>query len=571
MKWLVLLSLVTLSVALLPRTGRQVTVGVAGNVILVGSGGSQIDIRRSLSNPRTIDIILRSPNAPVRTLKIDEVRNGQLIGYSGLLGSNYQGANQVDILTDLFRQYEGTVDDQSYYGLLNKLQYLVEAGVINRLVLDVVKNWDLQERVQDVSDIVPLQGLSGYGNYEGQIRGYSPLREITKNGVQGKWNYKQEWLNNYSPVQPLRNILQQIQQQRELQQDLLGQYKYLPQQYLNSEYLQNQDIDTHQILNLIYKQQLGQGRVYPLNQYLVSQKQVNGQVRYNVPEQFINLELLNKVNNEQTFINQRVQQLVEQKQPVSEELFIQQYGLNKQVDQLIQSLVYHQNVISQQVEQYIEQGQVLPQDLLSQQTLVYQQVRQLIKLLSTQQLNIVNQIQLLVEQGNLVGQEWYSVQKNIYQQIQRLIQQVVLQQSQIKVQIQVLIQQRQIVPQELILFQQLAYQQVEQFIQVLIKQFIYQQANLRQLVQVFVQQGRVVPQQLVSSYFLIYKELVQLIQQGDLVPQELISQQQLIHQQVVLLLQRGVLPQQSLNQLVSQEQQLNLRQPQIYQRVPRVY
>uniref|UniRef100_A0A6P7FK48 Uncharacterized protein LOC114328786 n=1 Tax=Diabrotica virgifera virgifera TaxID=50390 RepID=A0A6P7FK48_DIAVI len=570
MKVLVLFSLVALSVALPTLLGRTVRVTEDGTVSLFDSRGYQLVILKSVTDPRQVEVVLRSPNTRTHMFQVGEpLRTGEAIDRRTLAGvSVYQNYNQADILTDIFRQYEGTLDDTKYYSLLNRIQMLVEAGVVNETIYDVIRNWDREYRMQGISDIVPVQGVRTLRQYAGQVGNVMPLGQNLEYGNHRTWALDQGLLQTYSPLRHFQTLLGQIQQQRQLQQGLLSQQQYLPQQYLSGESLLEDQMNTNQILSQIYRQQLGQS---PLNRYLVNMRLVNGEQVYEVPEEFVNVQLLEKLFAKQELINQELTEITERRQPVTEDVHYQQQMINEQIEKLIEQLAYHQNLITREVEQYIVKGQVVPQQLVYQQRLVYQQVHEVIERLTYQQifLNRLAESTEATEVDTISIQRWVVQQNIINEQIQQLIQQVLYQQTHVRQQIQVLIQQGHVIPQELVLYQRITYQHVERFLQVLIKQFVYQQTYYKQLIQVLAQQKHTIPQELVSQYFAIYTQILQLIQHGDAVPQELIYQQRQIHQQIVLMLQQlKVVPQQLLNQLMSNTQGRIWQTQGTYQRVP---
>ncbi|XP_072381920.1 uncharacterized protein [Diabrotica undecimpunctata] len=592
MKVLVLLSLVAFSAALPTLLGRTVLVKEDGTVTLFDSRGIEIDILKSVVNPRNVEVVLRAPNTRTKIIQIGESLRARDMSDRYLVGvSVNQNYNQADVLTDIFRQYEGKLDDVKYYSLLNRIQMLVEAGLINETIYDIIRDWDLEQRVQGISDIVPTQGINTLRQYVGQqVEDVMPLGEHLQYGIQRNWNLDQDLLQHYSPLRHFQTLLGQIQQQRELQQGLWSQQQYLPQQYLSGEYLLDDQMNTNQILNQIYRQQLGQT---PLNRYLVNMRLVNGEQVYEVPEEFVNVQLLEQIFIKQEMINQKWTEIVEKRQPITEDVLYQQQLINEHVEKLIEQLVYHQNLITHEVEQYIVKQQVVPQELVYQQRLVYQQIHELIERLTYQQLFINRLAENITEVDTIALQRWIVQQNIINEQIQKLIQQLLFQQTHVREQIQVLIQQGQVIPQELVLYQRITYQYVERFLQVLIKQFVYQQTYFKQLIQLLAQQRHTIPQELVSQYFIIYRHLVQLIQHGDIVPEELIYQQRLIHQQIVLMLQQlKVVPEQLMTQMVPNTQQERLWQntqqlmtqmvpntqqerlwqtQNLYQRLPRVY
>nr|ABZ79692.1 encapsulation-relating protein [Diabrotica virgifera virgifera] len=571
MKVLVLLSLVAFSAALPTLLGRTALVKEDGTVTLTDSRGHQLVLLKSVTDPRQVEVILRSPNTRTQMFQVGEpLRTRETIDRTLVGVSAYQNYNQADILTDIFRQYEGTLDDTKYYSLLNRIQMLVEAGLINETIYDIIRDWDLEHRVQGISDIVPTQGVNTLRQYVGQVGDVMPLGENVQSGIYRNWNLDQDLLQNYSPLRHFQTLLGQIQQQRQLQQGLLSQQQYLPQQYLSGEYRLEDQMNTNQILNQIYRQQLGQS---PLNRYLVNMRLVNGQQVYEVPEEFVNIQLLEQLTAQQEMINQRWAQMMERRQPITEDVHSQQHLINQQIEKLIEQLAYHQNLITREVEQYIVKGQVVPQQLVYQQRLVYQQVHEVIERLYYQQLFMTRLAENITEVGTISLQRWILQHNIINEQIQQLIQQVLYQQTHVRQQIQVLIQQGEVIPQELVLYQRITYQNVERVLQVLIKQFVYQQTYFKQLIQLLGQQRYAVPQELVSQYFTIYSQLLQLVQHGDVVPQELVYQQRLIHQQIVLMLQQlKVVPQQVMAQRVPTTQQERLWQTQnLYQTLPRVY
>ncbi|XP_072381922.1 uncharacterized protein [Diabrotica undecimpunctata] len=570
MKVLVLLSLVALSVALPTLLGRTVRVKEDGTVSLFDSRGIEIDILKSIVDPRIVEVVLRSPNTRTQILQIEEPLRTRNMNNRYVVGVSVdQDYNQADILVNIFRQYQGTLDDTKYYSLLNKIQLLVEAGLVNQTIYDIIKNWDLEYRMQGVSDIVPVQGVSALRQYVGQVGDVMRLGENLHYGNQRNWNLDQDLLQNYSPLKHFQTLLGQIQQQRELQQGLLSQQQYLPQQYLSGQYLLEDQMNTNQILNQIYRQQLGQS---PLNRYLVNMRLVNGEQVYEVPEEFVNVQLLDQLFVKQEMINQKWTEIIERRQPITEDVLYQQQLINEQIEKLIEQLVYHQNLITREVEQYVFKGQVVPQQLVYQQRLVYQQVHELIERLNYQQLFLNRQAESITELDTIYLQRWIVQQNIIHEQIQKLIQQLLFQQTHVREQIQVLIQQGQVIPQELVLYQRITYQHVERFLQILIKQFVNQQIYYKQLIQLLGQQRHTIPQELVSQYFIIYKQLLQLIQHGDIVPEELIYQQRLIHQQIVLMLQQlKVVPQQLMSEMVPNTQERLWQTQSIFQRLPRVY
>ncbi|XP_072381921.1 uncharacterized protein [Diabrotica undecimpunctata] len=567
MKVLVLFSLVALSVALPTLLGRTVLVKEDGTVTLFDSRGYQLVILKSVTDPRKVELVLRGPNTRTQmfqvgeSLRTREMIDRTLVGVS--VGENY---NQGDILADIFRQYEGTLDDIKYHSLLNRIQLLVEAGVINETIYDIIRNWDLEYRMQGVSDIVPVQGVRTLHQYAEQVGDVMTLGQNLGYGNQRSWDLNQDLLQNYSPLRHFQTLLRQIQQQRELQQGLLGQQQYLPQQYLSGEYLLEDQMNSNQILNQIYRHQLGQT---PLNRYLVNMRLVNGEQVYEVPEEFVNVQLLAQLFIKQEMTNQKWTEMFERRQPITEEVQYQQQLINEHIEKLIEQLVYHQNLITREVEQYIVKGQVVPQQLVYQQRLVYQQVHELVERLTYQQLFMNRLAESITEVGTISLQRWIVQQNTINEQIQKLIQQVLFQQTHVREQIQVLIQQGQVIPQELVLYQRITYQYVERFLQVLIKQFVHQQTYFKQLIQLLGQQRHMVPQELVSEYFIIYKQLFQLIQHGDIVPEDLIYQQRQIHQQIVLMLQQlKVVPQQLMTQMVPSTQDRLWQTQRTYQTVP---
>ncbi|CAG9831165.1 unnamed protein product [Diabrotica balteata] len=418
-------------------------------------------------------------------------------------------------------------------------------------------------------DIVPVQGVSALRQYVGQVGDVMRLGENLHYGTQRNWNLDQDLLQNYFPLKHFQTLLGQIQQQRELQQSLLNQQQYLPQQYLSGQYLLEDQINTDQILNQIYRQQIGQS---PLNRYLVNMRLVNGEQLYEVPEKFVNVQLLEQLFVKQEMINQKWTEIIERGQPITEDVLYEQQLINEQIEKLIEQLVYHQNLITREVEQYIVKGQVVPQQLVYQQRLVYQQVHELIERLNYQQLFLNRQAESITELDTISLQRWIVQQTIIHEQIQKLIQQLLFQQTHVREQIQVLIQQGKVIPQEVVLYQRITYHYVERFLQVLIKQFVYQQNYYKQLIQLLGQQRHPIPQELVSQYFIIYKQLLQLIQHGDIVPEDLIYQQRLIHQQIVLMLQQlKVVPQQLITEMVPNTQERLWQTQSIFQRLPRVY
>lgn len=186
MKVLVLLSLVALSVASSISSGKRVIVTESGIIRIVGNLGREIDIFQSVMDPSKVNIILSSPFGPPRKLQVDEVNNIRNVGV-GLFNIPSQQISQADILVNIFRQYQGDVNEASYIQLLGKIEALVQSRVLNQIVLEVLKNLDL------------IEELKGF-NFE-QIRGFNALSQA--NGLS---NVIQS--NNLNNIEQLNSMAQ---------------------------------------------------------------------------------------------------------------------------------------------------------------------------------------------------------------------------------------------------------------------------------------------------------------------------------------------------------------------------
>lgn len=186
MKVLVLLSLVALSVASSISSGKRVIVTESGIIRIVGNLGREIDIFQSVMDPSKVNIILSSPFGPSRKLQVDEVNNIRNVGV-GLFNIPSQQISQADILVNIFRQYQGDVNEASYIQLLGKIEALVQSRVLNQIVLEVLKNLDL------------IEELKGF-NFE-QIRGFNALSQA--NGLS---NVIQS--NNLNNIEQLNSMAQ---------------------------------------------------------------------------------------------------------------------------------------------------------------------------------------------------------------------------------------------------------------------------------------------------------------------------------------------------------------------------
>uniref|UniRef100_A0A6P7FK53 Uncharacterized protein LOC114328791 n=1 Tax=Diabrotica virgifera virgifera TaxID=50390 RepID=A0A6P7FK53_DIAVI len=569
MKVFVLFSLVALCVTLPKLFSRTVKVQSNGTIILSNSEGFQIEILKSSTDPRGVEVILKSPNTRTIVFQIGKSLRPR---HTNFLSVNVAQSeyNQGDILADIFRPHEGTVSDRKYYSLLNRIQSLVEAGLINETVYDIIRNWDVQYRMQGVSDIVPDQILTNLNQYDGEnlqcekqkkrefnhkwLQNYSPLKHFQPLNEKIKEqhnsnNINQAWLKNNSPLKHYQPLSKQIKKPHELQQELLGQQQYLSQKHEHSKHFK---LNTNQM----DRQKLVQ---IPLKHFLITRKLLNEQKTFGVPEEFIDLQILEQVFDKQKRVNKKWTKIIERKQPITRHTLHQQQHINEQVEKLIEQIGYHQNLITSQVKQHIDKEPTVPQQIFDRQRLLYHQIHELMERLHYQQLFITRKVQRITELDTAFNQKLIVQQRSIYQQIQTLIQQIFLQQTHLNEKVQLLIQEGQVISEGLLDFQKMTYQYVEKFLHVLIKQLVHQQACFRHAIQFYVRQGSIIPQEMISQYFMIYDELLQVIQQGDVVPKDLIYEQELIHQQIVLSLQQiNSVPQKLLTKTAPLERQIDL-------------
>ncbi|XP_072381927.1 uncharacterized protein [Diabrotica undecimpunctata] len=490
MKWLVLLSVVAFSAALPTLRGRHLSIGDDGTVTLIGSNGFEIDIFKSITNPNIVDAILRSPRGPTRSFQIDEVNNIREVSNRNVFGySTYHDFNQADILAKIFRQYQGSIAENQYYSLLNRIQLLVEGGVLNEAIYDILKEWD-QYNLHDVRD-----------------------------------------LNRETLIQPLQSVLEQIREKRQLQQELLKSEKYFDLKDQNLDLLLGETYNTDKVLKLIYNEQIGQLPISPSNILLIRPNGEDKPIDVNFVDQFV---------QKQDSINLEVQEFIDNKDVGSPYLIFEQRLLNIEIEKFIQQLAYHQNLINRKIEQYLGQPEVIPNELVYQQRLIFKQAYPLLQRLTEEVLFINRKIIELRGQGIMAEREFFVQQKIMSLLSQQVIKLLLVQQIHLKQQIQSLVAKGDAVSRDLVLFQQTTQQQLQNTISSFIKQLLLEQSSFKDLVEKYVQQGSVVPQEFLSHYYIIYKELLQLIGQADTIPKAMLYQQYVMHQQIVLLLKQQV-------------------------------
>ncbi|XP_028133554.2 uncharacterized protein LOC114328793 isoform X2 [Diabrotica virgifera virgifera] len=489
MKWLVLLSVVTLSTALPTLRGRHLSIGDDGTVTLIGSNGFEIDIFKSVTDPSIVDVILRSPRGPTRSFQIDEVNNIREVSDRNVFGySRYHDFNQADILAQIFRQYQGSIAENQYYSLLNRIQLLVEGGVLNEAIYDVLREWN-QYNLQDVRN-----------------------------------------LDRETLIQPLQSTLEEIREKRQLQQELLKSGKYFDLEDENLDLLLGEKYNTDKILKLIYKEQIGQLPINPSNVLLM---------RPNGEDKPLDVNFVDKFVKNEDSINLKIQEFIDNKDIASPYLIFKQRLLNIEVEKFIQQLAYHQNLINRQIEQYIGQSEVIPNELVYQQRLIFKQAYPLLQKLTEDVLFINRKIIELRGKGILAEREFFVQQKINSLLSQQLIKLLLVQQIHLKQQIQSLIPKADAVSRDLVLFQQATQEQLQDTIHSLIKQLLLEQSSFKDLVEKCIQEGTAIPQEFISHYYIIHKELLQLIAQGDTIPKAIWYQQYVMHQQIVFFLKQA--------------------------------
>lgn len=167
MKCLLLLALVALGCAL-PYYGgsKSINIDEDGTIVITGANGKKVIISKGVGNTddKFIDISVEGPNLPSKKIRINEqgddknilVQNGP---YTGKFNSQYwedelrdkrspkvasakdskKSKTQSDLLSNIFKQYEGIVDEKSYETLLKKVNDYVNSGELDSSVYDVLK------------------------------------------------------------------------------------------------------------------------------------------------------------------------------------------------------------------------------------------------------------------------------------------------------------------------------------------------------------------------------------------------------------------------------------------------
>jgi len=238
-----------------------VSVGEDGTVTIVGNQGrQQVLIYRNIVNPWKLDIVLRSPLGVVRKIEVDEINNivnrdvnilDKIRMYPTY--TQMEQLTQADILAHIFRQYAGIVEEPTYETILAHIQTLVNSGLVHETVYDVLRNLEhlymidelkreqmmetgvvgeqyllptVYPRVNEeaimhqVSDVMPVGAVPEY------------LRALYN--VEGNLKYRN--LENMTPYQRVQVLLQQIKQQRQIEQTILTE-KVLEQELPQNQYM----------------------------------------------------------------------------------------------------------------------------------------------------------------------------------------------------------------------------------------------------------------------------------------------------------------------------------------------
>lgn len=180
MRCLLLLSLIALSYAL-PYYGgsKTINIGDDGTIVITGANGKRVTISKAvgINDEKFIDISVEGPNLPPKKIRIDEqgtdktvsVQNGP---YSGQFNGQYweddmrekrspkvatatttkdskKTKTQADLLSTIFKEYEGLVDEKSYDALLKKVNGYVEAGELDSSITDVLTYMHDQKAIQE--------------------------------------------------------------------------------------------------------------------------------------------------------------------------------------------------------------------------------------------------------------------------------------------------------------------------------------------------------------------------------------------------------------------------------------
>ncbi|CAH1100499.1 unnamed protein product [Psylliodes chrysocephalus] len=404
MKVLVLLALVALCYSSPLTAQKRVTV-IGDDITIVGNHGSEIVISKSVIDPTKVNIILKSQNGITKKIQVDETANIKNVNFNILDARFFKNIpkeqiTQADILTHIFREYQGLVDEPTYQILLGKIQALVQQGYLHEAILESLTTLDQLHMVEQikqveaknvmsnivsqklhqnvypvgevsqlpqVSGVVPVENVHGLNQYQNNL----PI--LKNSGIQGLWN-----IGHLSPYQQ-QVLLQQIKQNIQYQQGLQGQ-EYMPVEILGNQQQQQQQ----QIMEQIYQHQIGQSQLTPLNRFLYNMGVLKGQGYYypQVPQQLTIPQIQGQyqyqhIAPQNQYVNQQqIQNMVQSGQNHVQYPYqqIPQYSAQQKVNQqqiqnMEQLVQNHVQYPYHQIPQYYAHQQVYPQGYVQQEVL----------------------------------------------------------------------------------------------------------------------------------------------------------------------------------------------------------
>ncbi|XP_056644242.1 uncharacterized protein LOC130450078 [Diorhabda sublineata] len=426
MKVLLLFGLVAFSVALPTFTGRYLTFGEDGTITLKSFNGYELDIFNSLTRPRVLNVVVKTPGSVPRTLEIDEANN-----------------NQFDALRAVLKHYEGTLDETSFYALLTKIQFLVQAGVLDQTLSDVMRDWDLKCRTHQVSDVVTeSQDYGLHGEWFVSIPSHRQFLEQYDNTLFEqdsfdrdlyKWTVQQQWINQQVEQLHLTGTVSE----EEFVQEITERQALLNRQAEKciEDLIHQQSVVTYEIENSLQQQHFASSDL--VNRQRIVYRRIH--------------HLIERLTYQKSFVDRMIVQRVQRGfSSIHRQFYIQHNVLSEQVYRLIQQIFFQHVHVKRQFQFFYQHQDVLPQELIALEELTYRQVETfipaLIQHLIYQQeyvryyfasihkmgevipeivlnhyFNFYQRLIELTVEGDLVPKQLYYQQKEIHQQIVQLV------------------------------------------------------------------------------------------------------------------------------------------------------
>ncbi|CAG9865115.1 unnamed protein product [Phyllotreta striolata] len=241
---------------------KRVTIDEDGTITVLSGSGKKIVISKAIGHPgpKDIEISVDGPFGPVKRIQVDGATSERTVDLFDVPAKHTEEDRekrsskeskdkknkkpQTEVLSQIFKEFEGVVDEASYENLLGKINSAVQAGELNPAVYEVLQSLNHYKYAERYGNVVPFM-VRGYpygnqyatpqqqGQYQGVgvprlpfVQQYFGAREQFQQGKESQ--YPQQY---YQKSQQYYQKPQQYYQQPEQYYQQSQQYYPQPQQY----------------------------------------------------------------------------------------------------------------------------------------------------------------------------------------------------------------------------------------------------------------------------------------------------------------------------------------------------